>query len=128
MGVDVEARLALSQRLSELDIGLPVVWENTDTEPADGAYLEARLLRNRNVRLGLYPMHRHQGIFQVAVMTRQGQSAAAADRAAEAVQAHFPADARFGPARIAETPTIGDGYPDGAFWRVVVSCYWEILE
>lgn len=103
------------------------MFENSDARPSEAGWLDVKLLRNRNQRLSLGNAHRRQGIFQIAVMSPLSIGAMAADRIAESVQAAFPSDAEFGPARVTETPTIADGFPDGAWWRVPVSVYFEAL-
>jgi hypothetical protein len=125
LGVESDIRTAFAARLDGM--GYPVAWENIDFMPPDAIWLEAQLFRSGIDRLTTDGAHRRYGIFQVAVMAPMGKGAFPADAVAEAVQAQFPCDMKFGPARVTQMPEIAGGYPDGSFWRVPVSVNFEAL-
>lgn len=125
MAADV--RLAITGRLLTLDTGMPITWENEDfTPPADG-YLDVQLFRSGTERQYVQSAGTHVmlGFLQVAVMAPKDRGAVAADRIADQIVAHFPADLQLGPVRITQTPHVAGGFPDGALWRVPVTIYFE---
>lgn len=130
MAADI--RLALSARLASLVLtpALPIIWEGQDKPAPAGGYLEPQLFRSATTRqfLGSGDPHQRLGFLQVAIMIPPGDDGAGvmrADRIADAIVAHFPCDLRLGEVRITQTPHVSGGFPDGAFWRLPISVYWE---
>lgn len=148
--MDVEIRLALAQHLAALELSpsLPVAWENDDFNPPATGFLQSQLFRSGVQRLTIGPEgHRHFGFLQVTVVLPKNEGAAQADRVAEIVRDHFPADLWLssgttlpgGPTlpvgdtlpggdrilRVTQTPVIAGGLPDGPWWRVPVTIEFE---
>lgn len=125
MGVETDTRAAIEALI--LTAGYPVAFENVDFDPPSAIWLDVQLFRTGTDRLTIGGAHRRVGFLQVAVMAPQGFGTGAADTVAEEIQALFPTDLKLGPTRVTRLPEIAGGYPDGAFWRVPVSIYWENL-
>lgn len=125
MGVESDTRVAIEALI--LTAGYPVAFENVDFSPPGEIWLDVQLFRSGTDRLTLDAAHRRVGFLQVAVMAPQGYGTGAVDAVAEEIQALFPADLMLGPARVTRLPEIAGGYPDGAWFRVPISIYWEIL-
>ena len=125
MAADV--RLAVTGRLLTLDVGMPITWENEDFIPPADGYLDVQLFRSGTERQYVQSAGTHVmlGFLQVAVMAPKDRGAVAADRIADAIVAHFPCDLRLGPVRITQTPHVAGGFPDGAWFRLPISIFFQ---
>jgi hypothetical protein len=125
MAADV--RLAITDRLLTLDVGFPVNWENEGFDPPAGGYLDVQLFRSATNRQYVQSAGTHVmlGFLQIAVMAPKDRAAVEADRIADAIVAHFPCDLRLGPVRITQTPHVAGGFPDGAWFRLPISIFFQ---
>lgn len=75
---------------------LPVAWQNVSfTPPASGIYLRAFLLPANTDSLDLEGGHRlYTGVFQVSIVTPNGQGSGAAEQLAADLDAEFPCNLR----------------------------------
>ena len=129
MGVDVSIRDALSAHLHSMSPAYPISWENVDFNRPDTIWIETSVHRDppANTTIGGWP-HR-TGFFTAVVSGPLDHGTDEIEAIAEAVQAHFPVNTRL-PAdvpvlRVRTVPSIDDGYPDAAQWRVPVTIYFE---
>lgn len=133
MAADI--RLALSARLASLVLTptLPIIWEGQDVPAPSGGFLQPQLFRSATNRtsVGSDGPHQRLGFLQVAIMVPPGDDGAGvmrAERIADAISAHFPCDLRLDEVRITQAPHVAGGFPDGAFWRLPVTVYFEAVE
>lgn len=126
MAADV--RLAITGRLLTLDVGIPNNWENEGFDPPADGYLDVQLFRSATNRKYVQTgggTHVMLGFLQVAVMAPKDRGAVAADRIADQIVAHFPCDLQLGPVRITQTPHVAGGFPDGAWFRLPISIFFQ---
>lgn len=113
---------------------LPVSWPNKEFAPPDNApqsYLRVRFLPNQNERLYLEnqgPQWR-RGILQFTILTPRNKGTTNTRSIVDAICTYFPdgyvMEHNGVRVRVTMEPTEGSGFPDGSYWVVVLSIYYE---
>jgi hypothetical protein len=124
---DGEISLALRTHLAALQNRPQTFWENEGGEPEGNHWLVYQL-KAPPERRGVSAIHKHNGELVVAVLVPEKTFQSEAERQADTIVAHFPADLEIthanGRVHIIEKAYARAGYPDGAYWRVNVHVRW----
>lgn len=124
---------ALKAKLAALTFSpvIPVAWSNRDFVPTGERFLAAEIVPAPVQRLTIRGANRFAGALVVTVASKGGKGSGEGDGIADAVAAHFPADLVLttsgGRLRVTATPSVRQGYLDGAYWRTPVTVPFEVL-
>lgn len=122
----------LGDHLRTLSAVTSIEWPNQEFTPVAGEiYVSVSFFRNDPQRLTISGHHRYPGIMQAIVMAPEGVGSPKADKLADKIAAHFPADLRVtsddGIVRVQRAPQIARGFAAEGRWQVPVSIYFERL-
>lgn len=107
---------------------IPIAWPNKDYTPTGERFLQVAIVPAPAQRMTIDALHRRAGSIVITVASKPNNGSGEGDGLADAVAAHFPADLRFSGIRITASPSIREGFIDGAFWRTPVVIPFEVLD
>lgn len=107
---------------------IPVAWPNKDYSPDGNRYMQVAIIPAPTQRMTIDALHRRAGSVVITVASRVNNGSGEGDGLADAVAAFFPADLRFSGIRITASPSIREGFLDGAYWRTPVVIPFEVLD
>lgn len=121
---------AIKARIEALSFNpaIPIAWPNKDYTPTGERFLQVAIVPAPAQRMTIDALHRRAGSIVITVASKANNGSGEGDGLADAVAAHFPADLRFSGIRITASPSIREGFIDGAFWRTPVVIPYEVLD